>query len=215
MNLQQLEEQVHFSVQRDDMQGMYKAFINQAVADVCERWNFVAMRQSDLLTMKQGESAVRLPADFKELQSRNKSPIMVRNTDKTSTVSFFPVDIRTEQEVRRINSRNTGFSTIPTIPVWVDYEDDSWFIFIDAVQGQDTDFRVLYYRKLPALEDPTDENGITRSFPRMIYSRARQLAFETINDPQAGSHQVIYDVEFKGNSGYDAGRRYHGRNLRM
>jgi hypothetical protein len=215
MNLQQLEEQVHTSVQRDDLQGQYQVYINQALDDVQERWNWINMTQAELVTMKVGESSVRLPCDFKELQSRNKSPIMVQNTETATTVSFFPVDIRTESEIRRINSKNTGFSTVPTLPVWLDMEDDSWFIFIDAKAAEPLHFRVKYYRYLPHLQAPTDENGLTRRYARMIYSRARQLAFEGINDPQSGTHELIYESEFNGNSGHDAGRRYHGRNLRM
>jgi len=215
MNLRQLEAAVHRSVRRDDLQGDYKEFINEAVDHVQRKWNFQAMEQSDEVTMKAGESAVRLPSDFKTLLSRNKSPIMLRNTDTSNTPSYFPVDIRTESEIRRLNSKHPGFSSGLTMPIWVSAEDNKRFIRVDGVAGEDLHFRVKYYAKFKPLGGPEDENPITAAYPRMIYSYATMLAFSAINDPAQQVHKAIFDEEYKENKGTDTDARYRGRDLRM
>jgi hypothetical protein len=215
MNLQQLEQKVHQAVRRDDLQGEYKDYINEALADVQGRWNFACMEQAIEATMTTGTSSVRLPDDYKELLSRNASPIMLRNTQVGNNPTYFPVDIRSEAEVRRLNARFAGFSTGSMLPVWISMEDGVPFIRIDGIAGEDLIFRVRYYGYFPPLGGPKASNPITDVYPRMIYAFARGLAFESINDPRAQLHMAIYESEFKSNKATDVDSRYRGRSLRM
>jgi len=158
---------------------------------------------------------VRLPQEFKELQSRNVAPIMIKNSDTSASIGFFPVRIITKAEIRRINSKNTGFNTIPTLPVWIEWEDAVPFIKIDAVAGEDLIYEVSYFKYWPPLQAPTEENPITVSYPKMIYARARQEIFEDINDPIQVIHEKIAEREFKTNKNTDDYRKLHGQDLRM
>jgi len=215
MNLEQLERKVHQSVRRDDLQGDYPEYINEALDEVQRRWDWADTEQATELTLLSGESEVRLPDDFKNLLSRHTSPIMVRNTDTTSGVNYFPADIRSEAEIRRLNSKNSGFSSGSNMPIWISNEDGVSFIKIDATAGEDINFRVRYYAKLPPLENPKAENALTRAYPRMIYAYARALAFETVNDPAQQIHETKFEMEYKRNKGSDTDKRYRGRSLRM
>ena len=74
---------------------------------------------------------------------------------------------------------------------------------------------MLYFKYWPPLANPQDANPITNEYPKMIYSRARQEAFEDINDPVQNLHKAIFEKEFKTNKNTDDYRKLHGQDLRM
>lgn len=199
------------SIARDDLSGEYTSWINRGVRAVQRDHSFNCMRHVSNITMTAGTSAVVLPGDFKELQPKKHKVGPV--TLYTPTQGYFSVEVTSREAL--IGAAPMARGTETQARVYESNDGNQAFLnFLDNTQA-DATFSVSYFRFLPPLVADTDENYLTREFEEMVQAKIKQIAFSSINDPQAVTELALYETEKRKAIAFDAKQRAQGQNIRM
>ena len=166
------------------------------------------MRHVASVTMAAGTSSVALPDNFKQLQPQQGSVALYDAVD-----GYFPCEVLTRERIllARSSPQNGRFN----VRVFLSNDGNQEFLnYLDNTTTAAT-FSIAYFRFLPPLVADSDENYLTREFEEMIQAKIKQIAFSTINDPQAGVELGLYEVEKRKAVAFDARQYVQGRNVRM
>lgn len=195
------------SVGRSDLTGEYDRWINEGLRTIQRDFNYSCMRHVGQITMTNGTSSVRMPADFKQLQIEKGSVSLV-----DPSLGKIPVLVRTRERLICQN-RVTTRSTIPDVFLSND-GDTAYLNLLDNTSGDST-FEIAYFRYLPPLVADTDENYITREFSGMTKASIKAIAFGEINDPLESAELAKYEIDKKAAKVFDTLQRTQGRTLQM
>ena len=211
-NFAQFKDQLHARVLRDDLSANYGDYINQALREIQNRRSWTFMKntvQPVTIPPSDGNATADLPADFKELQRRTAVEFIADDG------GYIPAELVTEeQQIFRIWA--FGGTPITTWPprVFLLRESTAKLGMIEPLI-EPFSFRVKYFRFLPDLVNDTDTSPFIDAYPRMVFSKARAIAFDDINDPIAESHEEMFEKKLREAIAYDAHGEYAGVTTRM
>lgn len=209
MTLAELRRMLEIGIARDDLAADYTEWINRGLRAVQRdhSWNF--MRHVSNVTMLGGTSSVALPADFKELQPQRGAVSLF-----DPALGLFPCDV-TSRESLIFSATVPRGNLFSQARVFLSNDGNQAFLnFLDNTSS-DVTFAIAYFRFLPPLTADADENYLTREFEDMIQAKIKQIAFSSINDPQAAAELGLYEVEKRRAIAFDARQRIQGQNMRM
>lgn len=208
MTLAELRRMLEIGVAREDLSGDYNDWINRGVRATQRDHSYNCMRHVANVTMSSGSSTVALPGDFKELCPQKGSVSLY-----TATEGYFPCEVVTREKLIQgdLVPRDITFGS----RVFLSNDGNQAFLnFLDNT-FTDVTFSIAYFRFLPLLSADTDENYLTREFEDMVQAKIKQIAFSSINDPQAASELALYEVEKRRAIAFDARQRSQGQLVRM
>jgi hypothetical protein len=202
---------LEIGIARDDLAGDYTDWINRGVR-ACQRdHSYNCMRHVSNVTMAAGTSSVVLPGDFKELQPKThrNGPVNVYSVAEGYTA----VEILSREAL--ISAAPSPGSVFAQTRMFMSNDGNQAFLnFLDNT-STDVTFSVAYFRFLPPLSADSDENYLTREFEDMVQAKIKQIAFSSINDPQAAAELALYKIEKERAVAFDARQRSQGQNTRM
>lgn len=199
---------LEIGVAREDLSGEYTEWVNRGLRAVQRDHSYNCMRHLSNITMTAGTSTVALPGDFKELCPQRGS---VSLYDPTS--GYFPCEVVTREKLIQgdLVPRDVTFGA----RIFLSNDGNQAFLnFLDNTFSEVT-FSIAYFRFLPPLSADTDENYLSREFEDMVQAKIKQIAFSSINDPQAASELALYEVEKRRAVAFDARQRSQGQLVRM
>jgi hypothetical protein len=211
--LRDLKRVLEVSVMRDDLSEFHKAWINQALREICQDISFNCMRTSSTVTITSGNSSTLLPADFKELTPA-RPPVHLIGTDG----ALSPVDVTRREDIiklRAVFRSPVATSLTGSTQVFIENDGQSWTLNLIDDADSDTDFDVSYFRILPNLEDDDDSNYLTITYEDLVESKLKAIAFAKVNDPVSTFWEGKYELAKRRASGDDARRWTRGRRLQM
>ncbi len=185
MTFTQLQARLYKSVQRDDFlvandaDVNYGTFINEAIREIENRKSWSTMKELAVVIIPAGDSSIELPADFKTLQNL-RPPVHLVFNDPTTGEILQPVNVTwAEVEYRRL----WVMGGMPwSVQTWLDRSDDVATLNIASQAGEDLTFHVRYYKYSPVLSGGSDTSALELRYPRMVMTKAKEIAFEAIND---------------------------------
>lgn len=221
MNFGDLKHILDITIARDDLKSEYGNWIQQSLRSIQNDNNWLCMKTSSLVTLLAGGTQVSLPSDFKEL-TPGRSPIFMfaANATINSTSKWLPCDVKREEELFRQDAALLLPRRLQTLShrgpdIYLNNNGDSASMNIIDTLGQDTQFRVTYYRYLPVLEKDSDSNYFTEHYEEMVKNKIKAVAFEEIVDPISTEYEQLYEVKKKKAQISDSRRALAGRVLRM
>lgn len=214
MTFTQLQARLYKTIQRDDFLATsdpdtnYGTFINEAIRECENRKSWTLMKQSVDSVITAGNSSVDLPADFKALQNL-RPPVHLVLTDilRPVNVTFAEVEYR----------RLWIMSGVPwEVQCWIERSADAATLNIGSQASEALTFRVKYYGYSPAMTDDAATNPLELAFPRMVMTKAKEIAFEAINDFEAqAAAAAAFELLFIRASTQDNVSDVSGRETRM
>lgn len=219
MTFRKLIRMLEIAVQRTDLEELYPDWINQALKGIQRDWSFNCMRHEADITITTATTFVDMPADFKELQQA-RPPIFYKFHD-TGDDRLIPCDVVRQEELVRLDTsllypaRYSRIRPFRYYPVYLSWNDGQCKLHILEEDHEEMDFVIKYYRYLPALSAPDDENGITRDYEEMVKAKVKAIAFEEIGDPQAADWETVYVLKLKAMKDHEAYSYVAGRRLQM
>lgn len=196
MTFEQLQARLYKTVQRDDFlvandaDTNYGTFINEAIRECENRKSWTTMKRTGDFTILSGDSSVALPITFKEFQNVRPPVHIILDDPSAGGEILKPVNVTwAEQELRRlfINGGNVwdvqtwlergSNGAVPPLPEIT--------LNIASQAGEDLDFRIKYYAYSAELSGDEDESALANLYPRMVLMKAKEIAFEAINDYEA------------------------------
>lgn len=216
MNLKDLIHVLEVGVNRNDLEGDYPNWVNQALLSITQDNNWNCMRTSDDFTILTGQTSVALSSDFKGL-TQKRSPVGL--VDSASGGRIMPCDVRFLEDIERPNAflsipRSTTFTRFGP-DVYLHNDGNRWFLNVIDATSQDLVFRVKYFRFLPKLINDTDSNHMTETYPEMVKAKVRSVGFEEIGDPMAATAEATYELKKKKAINHDRRAWLAGRRLQM
>ncbi len=219
MNFEQLQARLYKTIQRDDFLAAndattnYGAFINEAIREVENRKSWSTMKGSVDLVMTSGTKTVDLPDNFKELQNLRPPVHIILNDPNTGAV-LKPVNVSWENvEVRRLWMMGGMAWDVQT---WIERTAAPCTLNIASQAGEDLTFRVKYYGYSAPLVADDDESVLEALYPRVIMMKAKEIAFEAVNDFDAqGAAHAAFEELFLRASAQDNRSDVSGREARM
>lgn len=217
----ELKRDFNKGVQRHDLNDDVDRIFNDAQRRIQDLKSFTFMKKEISLTMASGALKVSLPTDYKNLQE-GISPIGIISIDGIPA-RVLPCDIKSQSDLERLHAYvgygyfNNVFSPLnhSKLPVFLDSQQGIWTINIIQAADRDLTFNVRYYAYIRDLLNDEDENWITQRFSQMLLNKAKAIAFELINDEQAGDCEQLFQAYYKMAEAQDNQRLTSGRNLRM
>jgi hypothetical protein len=222
MNFAELKHWVSIGVQRGDLESHIGSVVNQAIKHLCDARIWTFMKTSAEVTIKDGQSGVVLPGNFKELTDPDSAvttagldgngPITIQIIPKTEAQRLYQVGWgRAFPNYRGVKSINAN-----TVPVYLDWDRDVPSLnFVQPVMG-DITFRVDYYGYLEELVEDTDTNALTNSYPELVLSKSKGFLFEIINDDSAAAlAEDAVQKYYQRAAAMDSRKRISGVKLRM
>jgi hypothetical protein len=219
MTFEQLQARLYKTIQRDDFLVAndsvtnYGTFINEAIRECENRKSWTTMKETSDLVLTSGNRSVALPDGFKSLQNLRPPVHIVLNDPNTGSV-LKPVNV-TWQEVEQRRLWIMG-GMAWDVQTWIERTSAGCTLNIASQAGEDITFRVKYYKYSDLLVDDGDENALELLYPRVVLTKAKEIAFEAINDFEAQDKAAIaFELLFNTASKQDNWADVAGREGRM
>lgn len=220
MNFLQLQARLYKTIQRDDFLSSndasvnYGTFINEAIQECGNRKNWTVMKATTDLVITAGTSAVELPTDFKALQNLRPPLHIVFNDPNAGGEILKPVNVTwAEVEYRRLWLVGGLAWDVQT---WIERTSTTPILNIASQAGEDLTFRLKYYAYMPVLASDQATNPLELKYPRMVMAKAKEIAFEAINDWEAmAAAGAVFEQLFVRASTQDNIDDVSGREARM
>jgi len=199
---------------RDDLAPSYGDFINEAVREAENRRDWLHMKsKAEPLTIPvsaEGRSTVALPANFKSLQKRQAVFYIADDG------GYVPAEVVSEAaQIFRI-WRFWGTPIITWPPrLFLDEEPTGSVIGMVEPNALEFNIRVDYYGYSPEMVADDDTNPLLTKYPKMIYAKAKAIAFSEINDQIAEGFEEEFEKKFGEAARAEAHAEVAGRELRL
>ncbi len=219
MTFAQSQARLYKTIQRDDFLVAndpdinYGTFINEAIRECENRKSWSTMKASVDVVINSGDRSTELPENFKELQNLRPPVHVVLNDPNTGDV-LKPVNVSWENvELRRLWMMGGMAWDVQT---WIERTSGVCTLNIASQAGEVLTFRVKYYGYSPALVEDADESALEVLYPRVIMTKAKEIAFEAVNDfdAQAAAHAAFEELFLRAST-QDNRSDVSGREARM
>lgn len=188
MTFEQLQARLYKTIQRDDYlvansaDVNYGTFVNEAIRECENRKSWSTMKAKSDVIITSGNRSVDLPDGFKELQNL-RPPVHIVLLDPNTGSVLKPVNVSWEEvELRRLWIMGGMAWDVQT---WLERTSAGVTLNIASQAGENLTFRVKYYKYSDVLSGADDENALELLYPRMVLTKAKEIAFEAINDFEA------------------------------
>ncbi len=221
MTFAQMKTRLYKSVQRDDYlvansaDVNYGTFINDAVREIENRKSWTTMKQTADVVIASGDQSVDLPERFKSLQNLRPPVHVVLNDPNIGQNILKPVNVTwSEVEYRRLWMMGGMAWDVQT---WIERTGlMDCTLNIASIAGTNLTFRVKFYQYSAPLSGDSDESLLEQLYPRMVMMKAKEIAFEAINDFDALNEAVKqFEILFTHASRTDNYADVAGREGRM
>lgn len=217
---------VYAGVKRDDLNASYGDFVNQAIREIENKRSWTQMKQTVEVTLLANTFTVNLPADFKEMQNVRPpvhQKLIAGGIDpltglpiSVDQIVWRPVSVVYEhQEIHRIWSFG---GLVGYIRMFLEKNPDgsgTSILGLEVPAISNLTFRVKYYRYLPNLVNDTDTSPFIDAYPQMVLDKAKEIAFDSINDPYADRMAERFTTKFMEAAMQDARSDVTGRAMHM
>lgn len=208
MTLADLDAAMALGVSRPDIansSGSYVRILNDAQREICRRRSWSWMTASGSFTLPYGQTALALPATFKELtNARTPVHIVVSGVE-------YPVSVWTLEKHKRRAASKVGTEVVAHLD---DANGTKTLEFITPFDAEAT-FTIRYYAYPADFAFTTSTNALTSQLPEMLLSLAKARAFFLVNDPVGAEHLAAYEQQFRQAAAADGYAQLAGTNLRM
>lgn len=226
--LSTLQALVAKGVLRDDLAALsnnYADYINQALKEFQDKRSWLSQRMDtgpNDLVIPAGSLVVAMPANFKELQSKNTDApvtLVLNDPNFPGARRLIEVIFETEQ-LRRLWAFGgvvgaffaQGFSAFSVAMV----RDGRGTSLQLAIPNTDPlTFHVKYIGYLPQLVLSGDTNPISDAYPQMVIAKAKSLALADVNDPAADALETFSQKKFMEAAIAEGREDLVGRSLHM
>lgn len=220
MTFTQLQARLYKTIQRDDYLVSadadinYGTFINEAIRECQNRKSWSCMKQSADVVITAGNRSVSLPSDFKTLQNLRPPVHLVLNNPDVGGEILRPVNVTwAEVEYRRLWAMG---GVAWEIQCWIERTGTGTTLNIGSQAGEALTFRVKYYGYSPVLSTGSSTNPLELLYPRLVMTKAKEIAFEQINDFEAqAAAGTAFELMFARTSLQDNSSDVSGREGRM
>lgn len=220
MTYAQLQARLYKTVQRDDFLVAndadinYGTFINEAIRECENRKSWTTMKDSADVIITSGNKSVNLPTDFKQLQNLRPPVHIILDDPNAGGQILKPVNVTwAEVEYRRLWIMGGMAWDVQT---WIERTSSTPTLNIASQASEDLTFRVKYYAYSPVLTADASTNPLELLYPRMVMTKAKEIAFEAINDFEAQEKAALaFEVLFTRASIQDNLSDVSGREGRM
>lgn len=226
MTFAKMQERLYKSVQRDDYLATnspdvnYGTFINEAIREIENRKSFATMKKTGDFIISAGDTSVELPVLFKTLQNL-RPPVHVVFEGSGQGELLKPVNVSwAEVEYRRLWASGGRVWNVQT---WIERGNSGTVpastlctLNIASQASEDITFRVKYYAYSAPLAGNDDESLLEQLYPRMVMTKAKEIAFDAVNDSEAfASAAAKFEILFTRASIADNYADVSGREGRM
>lgn len=202
MTFDKLLNRVYLGVQRDDLKPDYPDFINEACKEIQKMRNWSWMHRLDNVVMQPGQTEVYLPDGFKTFEG--KPPVFLLSSPSLNNpynLNRKCIVVHRSEFMRQYQSYSPyGYlnrRVIPEFPLWYDTIDDRPVMGCLTNDLGVLNFSVSYYKWLPKLQNPGDENYLSLHEPLLVIAKAKSIALSSINDPLAMGFEQEYMTRLK------------------
>lgn len=219
MTYAELQSRLYKTIQRDDFlvansaDVNYGTFTNEAIRECENRKSWSTMKATSDVVIPSGDRSVALPDGFKALQNL-RPPVHIVLTDPNTGAVLKPVNVSWQEvELRRLWIMGGMAWSVQT---WIERTAADCTLNIASLAGENLTFRVKYYKYSDPMTADGDTNALELLYPRMVLTKAKEIAFEAINDFEAQEKAAMaFEILFTHASKQDNWSDVAGREARM